>query len=200
MEENNFYTDISSSVKKIFSFLQTEFGFSEFKEKQLAYEIHLITKNKFATIDIWFEAISSTPIWAKINDYYIDNLELENSIIKEYQEKLSRKYNKQLNDKYLNEISEILQRHPNVLHGNMELLQSNTEIIIHKNQLIKDKERIESGIYTIEYQFFSTEEYDCYEEFENINKIKPFLAERPEIKVFRVLDCYMNEIDIKLLD
>lgn len=197
MEENNFYTDITSSVKDIFSFLQTEFDFSKFKEKQLAYEIHLITKNKFVTIDIWFEAISSTPIWAKINDYYIDNLELENINIQEYNKNLSRKYNKQLNDKYLKEISEILKRHSNALYGNLELLKSNTEIIINENKLLKDKERIESGIYTLEYQLFSTEEFDCYEEFENINKIKPFLEERPEIKIFRVLDCYLNEINLK---
>ena len=69
-----------------------------------------------------------------------------------------------------------------------------------KNKLLKDKKRIESGIYTLEYQFFSTEEYDFYEEFESINKIKPYLAERPEIKIFRVLDCYMNEIDLNLLN
>ena len=134
MEENNFYTEITNSVKEIFSFLQSEFRFSKFKEKQLAYEIHLIAKNEFVTIDIWFEAISSTPIWAKINDYYINNLELENIIIEEYHKKLSHQYNKPLNDKYLKEISGILRRHSNVLYGNIDLLKSNTEIIINKNK------------------------------------------------------------------
>jgi hypothetical protein len=226
MEVNKFYTDITNSVKEIFSFLQSEFHFSEFEHQQLAYEIHLVAKNEFATIDIWFEATPSTPIWAKINDYYIDNLELKNQVIEDYKtelqenydylfkqylktnkntflDKISKKYminGQRINDKYLKEISNIIQRHNNILSGDIELLKSNTDIIINNNKLIKDNERIEAGIYTIEYQYFSKDEYDMYEEFKKISEIKSYLSERPEIKVYRVLDCYMNEIDLQLLE
>lgn len=226
MEVNSFYTDITDSVKDIFSFLQSEFHFSEFEEQQLAYEIHLVAKNEFATIDIWFEATSSTPIWATINGYYINNLELKNRAIEDYRnelkqnydylfeqylktnkniflDKISKKYmliGKHINDKYLKEISNIIQRHNNILSGDIELLKSNTEITIKANELLKDNARIEAGIYTIEYQYFSKDEFDMYEEFKKISEIKPYLAERPEIKVYRVLDCYMNEIDLQLLE
>ena len=65
----------------------------------------------------------------------------------------------------------------------------------------KTKKRIEKGVYTIEYQHFciGKNEYDMYEEFGKINEIKSYLAERPEITIYRILDCYMNEINLQLL-
>ena len=44
MEENNFYTDITSSVKEIFCFLQSEFHFSDFKENNLPMKYILLLK------------------------------------------------------------------------------------------------------------------------------------------------------------
>jgi len=220
MEETNFYTDIKESVEEIFSFLQSDFQFSAFIERQIAYEMHFETKNDFVSIDIWFEAIVSTPIWIKIDEFYVDNLEPNNSVIQNYSKKLSelyepldenpdtkcfefefsqyRKYGKELNSVYLTEIANMLKRHSFVLQGDFDLLETNTKVIIENNKKIKDQERIEKGIYTIEYQFFciNENEYDMYEEFQNINEIKSYLAERPEIKVYRVLDCYMNEINL----
>ncbi|MCZ4244801.1 hypothetical protein [Pedobacter punctiformis] len=226
MEENIFFTDIKESIEENFSFLQSDFQFSAFVEKQLAYEIHFETENDFVSIDIWFEATTSTPIWAKINEYYIDNLEPKNKKIENYRTDLRENYNnlfeqylktkktifldkisnqyavsgKEINDKYLKELSEILKRHIAVLNGDFDLLEANTKIIIENNKNSKDKERIEKGIYTIEYQYFCKDEYDMYEEFKNISEIKPYLAERPEIKVYRVFDCYMKEINLQSLE
>ena len=87
-------------------------------------------------------------------------------------------------------MSEILKRHTNTLSGDVALLKSNGEILSKEHELKVVTERIKNKIFTLEYQFFCTDEneYDCYEEFKNINDIKPHLAERPEIKVYRVLD------------
>lgn len=228
MEEANFYTDIKESVNKLFYFLQSDFQFSGFVERQLAQEIHFEAKNDLVAIDIWFEATTSTPIWAKVNDYYIDNLEPENKKIKEYYSDLKENYDKlfeqylntkkveyleeisnqyalvgkKINDKYLKELSEILKRHTSVLNGDFDLLAANTKAVIENNEKRIDNERIKKGLYTIEYQFFSVNEgeFDAYQEFEDITEIKPFLVARPEIKVYRILNCYMNEISLKELD
>ena len=93
MEKRNFYSDIKESIEEYFSFL-TAYGFPGFEENQVAYECHFETKNKYVSIDISFEAISSTPIWAKIDQYYIDHLEPENQIVKDYTNQLKENYDK----------------------------------------------------------------------------------------------------------
>jgi hypothetical protein len=222
IDKPNFYSDIKESIEQYFGFL-TAYGFTGVEESQVAYECHFETKNKSVTIIIWFEAISSTPIWAKIDQYYIDNLEPDNQIIKDYQNELKANYaplfeqylktnkakyldeitnqyavhGKAINDKYLQELSEILQRHISVLSGDFELLKSNTEVLSKANELKIAAERIENGIYTLEYQFLSDDEYDAFEEFKDIKGIKKFLSERDEIKKYRVLDCHMNEISLE---
>ncbi|HEX6428286.1 MAG TPA: hypothetical protein VF008_11390 [Niastella sp.] len=226
MEQRTFYSDIKESIEKYFSFL-TAYGFSDFEENQVAYECHFETKNNFVSIDIWFEATSSTPIWAKIDRYYIDNLEPENQLLKDYSSQLKANYDqlfeqylntnkrkyleeitkqyavngKEINDSYLIELSEILQRHDYVLRGDLDLLQSNAAIAAKERALKIAAERIKNGIYTLEYQFISEDvnpdEYDAYEEFKDIKAIKKYLAERSEIKIYRVLDCYMNEIKLE---
>jgi hypothetical protein len=222
MEKPNFYSDIKESIEEYFGFL-TAYGFPGFEENQVAYECHFETKNKDVSIDIWFEAIPSTPIWAKIDQYYIDNLEPDNPIVKDYSNRLTTHYDelfkqylntkkekyldelteqyavhgKAINDKYLKELSDILQRHVTVLSGHLELLKSNTGAATKAVELKIAAERIKNGTYTLEYQFFSDDEYDCFEEFKNIKDIKKFLLERDEIKKYRVLDCHMNEINLE---
>ena len=61
----------------------------------------------------------------------------------------------------------------------------------------KAKERIQKGTYTLEYQFFSTEEYDAYAEFNSLKELEKYLNEHKEIEKYSVLDCYMNEIGLK---
>jgi hypothetical protein len=226
MGARTFYSDIKESIEKYFGFL-TAYGFPGFEENQVAYECHFETKNNFVSIDIWFEATTSTPIWAKIDQYYIDNLEPENQIVKNYTSQLKENYDKlfeqylktnkrkyldditkqygvngkEINDRYLIELSEILQRHDSVLRGDLDLLQSNTAMATNERALKIAAERIKNGIYTLEYQFLSDDvkdnEYDAFEEFKDIKGIQQFLAERAEIKIYRVLDCYMNEISLE---
>jgi len=222
MKSKGFYIDIKESIEKHFSFLKA-FGFSAFEEKQLAYEFHFETKNDAVLIDIWFEATASTPIWMTVNGYYIDHLEPENSKLKAYQVALKENYNKsfeeyletnqtvflnqmaeqyavngkEINDSYLKELSKIIKRNISVLSGNLEVLKANTEVVKKTFEEEKTWERIKHGTYTLEYQFFSTDEYDAYEEFNSLKELEKYLAERKEIEKYRVLDCYMNEIHSK---
>lgn len=222
MKLKGFYTDIKQSIEKHFSFLKA-FGFSDFEEKQLAYELHFETKNNVVLIDIWFEATASTPIWMTINGYYVDHLEPENSKLKVYQIALKENYDKsfgqyletnqtgflnqiaeqyavngkEINDSYLKELSEIIKRNITVLSGNLEILKSNTEIIQKDFEAEKAKERIKNGTYTLEYQFLDTDDYDAYEEFNSLKELEKYLSEREEIKKYRILDCYMNEVSLE---
>ena len=66
MDKRNFYSDIKETIEKYFGFLAA-YGFPGFEENQVAYECHFETKNEYVSIDIWFEATSSTPIWANGN-------------------------------------------------------------------------------------------------------------------------------------
>jgi hypothetical protein len=112
-------------------------------------------------------------------------------------DKISKQYavnGKEINDKYLKELSEILKRHITVLNGDFELLKSNTEIVRKEYELKEAMERIRNGTYTLEYQLFSDDDYDAFEEFNSINDLKQYLVDRSEIKKYRVLDCYKNEI------
>ncbi|MEI2273272.1 hypothetical protein OHD16_14060 [Sphingobacterium sp. ML3W] len=168
-------------------------------------------------IDIWFEAIVSTPIWAKINNYYIDNLELENENIKRYNKRLDEiydtieensdtkcfenefsqyhKYGQELNTFYLTEIANLLKRYSSVLEGNFELLEANTQLLIAANKKETDALRIEKGTYTIEFQLFSKDDYDMYIEFDSLEDAKRYISEDDTIKVYRILDCHMNPIN-----
>jgi hypothetical protein len=221
METSNFYSDIKESIEQYFHFL-TAYGFPGFEENQVAYECHFKTRNDDVSIDIWFESISSTPIWAKIDQYYIDNLEPDNEIVKDYRTQLKANYDplfekylstnkkryleeitkqygvngKAINDKYLKELSDLLQRHSAVLRGDLDLLKSNTGMVTTAYELKIAAERIKNGIYTLEYQFLGDDEYDAFEEFNDIKGIKKFLLERAEIKKYRILDCHMNEINL----
>lgn len=223
MNKPDMYSDIKESIEKYFEFLK-DFGFSEFEEKQLAYELHFETKNSFVVLDIVFEAITSTPIWATINGYYLDYLELKNPKIEAYKtehkeaydelfkqylktsnnkilEKISKQYEvngKEINDNYLKELSEVLKRHINTLSGDLELLKSNTETVEKERELSQAFERIRNGTYTLEYQIFSNDDYDAFEEFGSIKDIQQYLVEQIEIKKYRVLDCSMNEIDLEV--
>jgi|GEM_PF-1172384 len=225
MDEPNIYTDLKQSIETHFSFLK-DHGFSDFEENQLAYEMHFETKNDFVSIDIWFEATHSTPIWAKINQYHIDTLEPQNPIVKNYSVELKENYDdlfqqylqtnkkkflykiaeqyaingKELNDKYLKELSQILKRHLSVLKGDVELVKSNAEILHKEHELRIAKERIKNKIYTLEYNIFLSSEfteYEFYEEFTALEDIRHYLSERDEIKKYRILDWNMDEIKLE---
>lgn len=92
MEETNFYEDIKESVNTIFAFLQSDFDFSNFQENRIAYEMHFEAKNDCVSLNIWFEAILTTPIWITINNYYVTYLEPENKIVQYYHKQIDELY------------------------------------------------------------------------------------------------------------
>lgn len=219
MEKRNFYQEIKESIEKYFGFLK-EFGFSQFEEVQYAHELHFETKNDFVSIDIYIEATTSTLIWANINNYFIDNLELNNSVIEAYKTAIRENYDdlfeqylktkntilldkiedqyivngKEINDNYLRELSEILKRHSSTLSGDFELLESNSKFLKKTHEKKVALERVKKGTYTLEYQFMSEVDFDAYQEFDTLKDIKPYLEQRTDIKNYRILDCYMNEV------
>ena len=161
MEETNFYEDIKERVNTIFAFLQSDFDFSNFQENRIAYEMHFEAKNDRVSIDIWFEAIVTTPIWIKINNYYVTSLELENEIVQYYHKQIDElyepepneaknkcfqfefsqyyKHGKTLNTLYLSEIANRLRKHSSVFKGDFELLAANALILAADKK--KDKSR-----------------------------------------------------------
>ena len=221
MEKINIYDDLKKSVKLHFSFLK-EFGFPDFEERQLAHECHFETDNELAKIDISFEAIFSTPFWAKINGYNIDDLEPQNAIVNQYNLRIIKTHDEllslflktgkdgyqqkpteypindqEVNNSYLFELSEIIKRHPSVLHGDMELIKSNIEIRKKEQEQRAAAIRIEKQIYTLEYCFHCDGldgKYDSDEEFATLHELKQYLAERDHIKLYRILDWNMNLI------
>lgn len=220
MAESNLYTDIKESVIRNLGFLKS-YGFTDFEENQLAYEFHFECKNDYVSMDIWFEAIASTPIWIKINQYYLDNLEPENAILRECERQRSEKYDalfqrylkennslylekikssyrehgKAMNELYLMECAEIIKRNIQILTGDLHILKLNTEKIATENHQRKALERIKNQIYTLEYQLFPQGSVDdAYEEFSSLDQLYAFLAERDEIVKYRILDWNMNVI------
>nr|WP_294784188.1 hypothetical protein [uncultured Flavobacterium sp.] len=223
MKSANIYLDIKENITKHLEMLKT-FGFSEFEEEQLAYEMHFKTHNQYVDLDIWFEATFSTPIWVKIGTYNIENLEPENEIFKNcnsalkenydanfeqylktgkkrYLTEISKQYllnGKEINDKYIEEVGNVLKRYQDtVLKGNLEQLACNTQLMIDKNEEIKRQERIAKGIYTLEFDIWSVGEFQCYEEFTSIEDAENYLNSDPEITTYRLFDCYGNKIAIE---
>ena len=222
MGKSNFYADLKTSIEKWFGFLK-EYGFSPFEENHLSHETHFKTSNEFVAMDIWFEFIPSTPIWIKMDQYYLRSLEPDNKALAAYNTQLKANYDalfehylktkdivfldkieeqyalngQQLNDNYIRELSEMLKKHPLVLSGNLAIFKANAQIQekIYESKIAS--ERIENGIFTLEYQFFSADEFDCFEEFKDVKAIRNYLAERREIKNYRVLDCNMNEVHLE---
>jgi len=213
------YDDLKKSIKLHFSFLK-EFGFPDFEEHQLAHEYHFESGNESVRIYISFEAIFSTPIWAKINGYDIDELEPQNAIVKQYNHRIIKTHDEllglflktgkdgyqqksteypindqEVNNSYLFELSEIIKRHPSVLYGDMELIKSNIEIRKKEQEQRAAAIRIEKQIYTLEYCFHCDGldgKYDSDEEFATLHELKQYLAQRDHIKVYRILDWNMN--------
>lgn len=69
-----------------------KYGFNKIEEEQLAYEYHFkIINNQHEQIDISFEAISSSPIWIKINNIYLENI-LEDELLTKINNDLNSLY------------------------------------------------------------------------------------------------------------
>lgn len=200
------YKDIRNGLDKYLGFLK-DAGFSDFAEEQIAYEYHFITHNDIVSIDIRFEMILSTPIWVAINGYYIEHLEPANEVFKNYPARLAACYESQdklqyekigkgINDDILKEVSAVVQRHPDVLKGDLTILQANTELYLQERANKAAEERINKGIYTVEFAVFSNDDYHAYEEFENLDAVRAFVAAFEPGKLYRVLDPHMLEVKL----
>ncbi|BDD08085.1 hypothetical protein FUAX_05170 [Fulvitalea axinellae] len=99
MKEFNLYKDIKNSINQN-AFRIKKYGFKKFKEGQLAYEYHFTSTNgKGDEIDISFEAISSSPIWVRINNTHLERI-LEDKKLEEIRSAKNALYNGNFN-KYL---------------------------------------------------------------------------------------------------
>lgn len=204
------YKDIKESVIRNFSFLKS-YGFIDFYETQLAHEYHFKTKNDNVFIDIWFEVVYSSPIMIKIENYYIDFIELENTVLGRCGKQRSDKYDginykklqqcyedngKLINEIYLKECSEILKRNLQVLNGNLEVLELNTKKELIKKEQLKIVKRIKDKIYTLEYEIVldGISLGVAFEEFTSVDKLNCYLTEQKHIKNYKILDWNMEEI------
>lgn len=212
--KNNLYSDIKESIQNNFIFLKLH-GFKDFNENQLAHEIHFRTENDYISIDIWFEAISSSPIWITINGVYIECLDIENTVLKEcvirrnekyddffqlyleeaddvYLEKIEESYadnGKEINELYLKECSEIIKRNITILSGKLEILNSNTAEVSNKKVQLASDAIAENKKITLEYQVFPDGCIDdAYEEFTSLDELNLFLKQRNDISNYRILD------------
>lgn len=218
MKENNFYADINECIEKYFNFLK-KFGFSALEEKTVAFSRQLYTKNNF--VNICFESKGfGTLVSITIDQYGLRILEPDNLILEEISARTDvilnelmlrhsnkeKHYNnrefeielKELSWAWVIEMSEILKRNPSVLNGDTTLFEQNKNIFTERYELQKAANRIKNKTYTLEYQFFNNDEYDCFIEFSEIKEIKQYLSEQNEIIKYRVLDCNRNEIDLDL--
>lgn len=177
MTKSNLYKDVKNGIDTNFSFLK-EYNFSDFVEKQLAYEYHFECSNDKTKIDIWFELIPSTPIWIKISEYYIETLEPNNNFLKKYNtalkklytnyfdkyletnqdcwfDKLNEQYKllgRELNNTYFKEMAQILKRNENVLLGDIELLKANYVVLQTIDEQNNEQRRIKDKIYSCEFK------------------------------------------------
>jgi hypothetical protein len=192
MSDLNLLGHIQSAIDRYFGFLK-DYGFDRFQAQQLAYEYHFIASNKMVTIDLWFEAVISTPIWVRINDFYIGSLEPENAVLKDLAKKSEllllpnrsfddficeenyeryRLFGKDLNDKYLQEVASILNRNPQVLNDDLSTLKANYQRqIVEIESEAADRKRQDKS-YTCEFNSCFGE---CYYESKSIDEIKIYL-------------------------
>lgn len=196
MARSTFYEDIKNSVTTHFGFL-SEFGFAGFKEEQLAYELHLKTQNDAVAIDIAFEAVPSTPIWAKVGGYSFHDIEPDAPALEAYRaeradaydalweayvetrekshlERLFARYAEvgaAINDRYLKALAEMLKRHPEVLRGELSQLEHNAGAAARAYEAEKAAERMAKGTYTLEFCLWgSPPGYDASVEFDSLDE------------------------------
>ncbi|RFM33476.1 hypothetical protein [Chitinophaga silvisoli] len=196
----NLYNNTKAALQKHFGFLK-ESGFPDFEEEQLAYEYHFRSSNEHVCIDLYFEIILSTPIWIAVNGYFIEHLEPENEVFNTYPSlksacKENAERHQVANEDFIKEASEVIKRHPEILEGHLETLQTNTEIYLQKRADNAAAERMLKGIYTVEYSVFSNDDYHAYEEFDNLDTMRQFIAGFAPDTLYRILDPQMNEVKL----
>lgn len=192
MNDFNLSGHIRSAIDRHLRLLK-KYGFDRFQEEQIAHEYHFVTYNKYVKIDIWFEACISTAICVRINSLYIESLEPENHRLEDLAKKrelllldnhsfddLTRQENfnryrlfgKQLNDKYLKEVANILQRNDRVLNGDISVLEANHQLRLIEIETESAERKRKEKIYTCDFKCGFGE---CYYESNLIDDIKIYL-------------------------
>jgi len=206
----NLYEDLKRCIEENFAFLK-RYGFGDFEEQQIAFEIHSRTKSNFTSIDIWFEMTFETPVWVTVNGYYTSLLEPDNPLDLQYADKRVQIYRddktgrksgaeqytangRLLNEAYLQDIANLLQKYPEVLMGDVQMLKVNFAAARAERETQQAAERIEKQIYTCYFTIGGG--IECEEEARSLEEMKRSLTqfENPSIKVIKVVDCYMNPV------
>lgn len=107
------------------------------------------------------------------------------------------KHGKTLNTLYLSEIANRLRKHSSVFKGDFELLAANALILAADKKKDKSRTNWQRHLHTwISAILRWWLRYVCrIWTYRGHNKI---FKKRTDIKVYRVLDCYMNEISLPL--
>lgn len=145
----------------------------------------------------------------KFNNYYdiaFNNSNQSKKQVRKLEKENAIQQLEKLEVKWLTEMSAILFRHSNVLTGNFELLAKNFEQKHQQDKAKENQERIEKGMFSLElYQFPMNEvdpfydeidPFNCVLEFPSLDEVREYLEKHQEVKIYRILDCYLNEIKI----
>lgn len=186
----NFFEHFKATLLSEFRFLKN-FEFSDFEEKQIAYEYHFFAKSKKnIKIDFQIEMTSSTPIWTSLNGIYIENLFPEFDFFDEYRSELERIYNNidnpknvtnnqsaflekgfTLNNRYLKFIKSLLVDNPNYLE-NVSIYES-----LHQQQKLKFE--LENEVYLKDFK-------KLFDSNGHVLLTEAFLKEQFESKILTV--------------
>ncbi|MFD2562875.1 hypothetical protein [Aquimarina rubra] len=214
----NLHQDIKYSILKHFDFLK-DVGFSEFEEKQLAYEIHFFCHREEVKLDICYELIYSTPIWITINGIDIMTIQKNNLLIKNiYEEKKSlydsnfkeylksnkteylkineKKYEavgKKLNDNLLQEVSRVLKDKGNLLLSDFSEIEKAEKQRLTEIENQKKEYLKENGIYTCEYNWNGL----ICEHEGTLREIEEHLMERKDMDLTEIVILDRNGNNIK---
>ncbi|WP_293305199.1 hypothetical protein [Pedobacter sp. UBA5917] len=149
MAELDFFQSIRKQIDDTFSFLK-EYGFTDFSEKQLAYEYHYESSNTHSKIDIWFEFAPGSPFWVTVNGYHIETIEPDNPIIRNYHS--TEDLSDSINDQYLKEIASILKRNTAVLYGDITVVENMHQKLVAENEEINRERKVREKRYTCEFE------------------------------------------------
>jgi hypothetical protein len=170
MSESNLYQDIKTSIEEKLFFIK-KYGFNELQEEQIAYEYHFkIINDKNESIDISFEAISSSPIWIKINNIFLEKIlkdelltKIDNDLNSLYKENFDlylkfddtkylennfenyKRFGKELNDKKLKRIFQILEAKFSSLNKKSNEINVQLEEPAHYSKKISDLKKLMSS-------------------------------------------------------
>ncbi|ASZ13311.1 hypothetical protein KTO58_07750 [Chitinophaga pendula] len=206
MASLSLYEDIREMIARHFGFLAA-YGFGAFEERQIAYEYHFEASSLQVTIDIWFEFTYETPVWVKLNGYFVQLIDPSLPLFTDYIRQLEALYTSpgdvircsdladgylqggyEVYDRYLCGIAELLQRHTTILAGDMSLLEVNAAIAAEEQEQRRIAEQRERGVFVCT---FSMDDVAIYEqEASSLEELRTILQEiwRSGMEIIEVLD------------